>query len=67
MIQEVRTSHWDTLRRMDRKGDNVLRETAGGTVLTCGHVAKGQPVARYANGRKLFACPKGCGLMKSKR
>lgn len=63
----MRSTHWDTLKRMDRLSDNVLRETAGGTELKCGHVAYSQPVAIYPNKRKLYACPKGCGLQKSKR
>jgi hypothetical protein len=63
----VRQTHWDTLKRMDRKSDNVLRETAGSTELVCGHFAQGQPVAIYPSKRKLYLCPKGCGLQKSKR
>lgn len=59
--------NWDNLNRVDRKPDNVLRETANGTPLMCGHVALGQPVAIYPSKRKLYQCPKGCGLQKSKR
>lgn len=62
-----RGNNWDKLNRVDRKSDNVLRETASGTPLVCGHVAQGQPVAIYPSKRKLFQCPKGCGLQKSKR
>lgn len=59
--------NWANLNRMDRKTDNVLRETANGTPLVCGHVAQGQPVAIYPNRRKLYNCPQGCGLQKAKR
>lgn len=53
--------------RQSALADNVLRETADDTLLVCGHYAHGQPVAIYPNRRKLYACPKGCGLQKAKR
>ena len=59
--------NWANLNRMSRKADNVLRETANGTSLVCGHTAQGQPVAIYPDRRKLYNCPKGCGLQKAKR
>lgn len=47
--------------------DNVLRESSGETPLVCGHTTKGQPIATFADGRKMFECPKGCGLVHMKR
>ena len=38
-----------------------------GKALVCGHYATTQPIAVFPNKRKLYRCPKGCGLQKSKR
>jgi hypothetical protein len=51
---------------MSKLSDNVVRETSGKTLLTCGHYASGQPIATTF-GRKLFVCPEGCGLKVKKR
>ena len=58
--------NYDRNKRVGKMGDNVLRETAGGTLLVCGHTARSQPVAIYPSRRKLYACPEGCGLQKDK-
>lgn len=51
----------------EKRKDNVLRETQQGKALLCGHFATSNPVAIYPGGRKLYDCPRGCGLQKAKR
>lgn len=58
--------NYDRIRAMDKHRDNVVRETAGKTKLSCGHFVTGQPIATTF-GRKLYVCPEGCGLKVKKR
>lgn len=58
---------FDRAKRPERMKDNVLRETAEGTKLECGHYTQGQPVVIYPGHWKRYDCPEGCGLQKGKR
>lgn len=35
--------------------------------LACGHEGPAEPVAVFPGGRRMYACPKGCGLQKGTR
>lgn len=35
--------------------------------LLCGHSTRSVSVVTYANGRKAYYCPEGCGIQKAKR
>lgn len=61
----TRTPNYNRYRSMSKLTDNVLRENSGKTKLPCGHFASGQPLAT-TYGRKLYICPKGCGLQKKR-
>jgi len=53
-------------RRRRRFSNNAAREEAATVRLLCGHEVTGFPLAVYPNGRRLFACPEGCGLRKER-
>lgn len=38
----------------------------GAAKLKCGHETHGLPIAVYPGGRKLYRCPDGCGLQRSR-
>lgn len=51
---------------MDKARDNVYREASRTVLLRCKHEARGQPLARKADGTRLYICPEGCGLQQAR-
>ena len=52
---------------MTKRSNNVATESAKTVKLLCGHTTDEFPIVTYASGRKMYRCPEGCGLIKSKR
>lgn len=51
---------------LTKRQSNEYRDTAPKRLLKCGHETSAQPLATTF-GRKLYVCPKGCGLKEPKR
>jgi len=61
-----RRQAFDRYGKGKKAADNRFTGEGRAVQLACDHLAFDSPVVIFSDGRKMYDCPEGCGLQKTK-